>query len=257
PQHAVEISGSASLDYRYNLIENGGTVAGSHLNYLQWTGQGVTDSALVEFNTTYQTVQAAGPGEGFQFYSNGYGTMANPTFAYNPRVAPQKNSTAVAHQTNHTYSVGDVITGSSIGGQSTYYICTVAGTSASSAPTYSTTGNGQTINDGSATFIGQSLAMSYMVHGNSGLSTSLSGTGSFHDNYLDYSGTYASSYPNSLTGWSIYNDYNMTTGALLPGTTASTAAPTIASFSPDSGVAGDGIPDANVFTLTGTAAAGS
>src|SRR5262249_16718345 len=68
PQHAVEIGGNATLDYRYNLIENGGTVTGQHLNFLQFTGTGVTDSTLVEFNTTYQTPQPAGAGEAFQFY---------------------------------------------------------------------------------------------------------------------------------------------------------------------------------------------
>ena len=68
PQHAVELYGSASLDMRYNLIENGGTVSGSHLNYVQPMGVGITD-LLVEFNTTYQTPQAAS-GEGFQFDIN-------------------------------------------------------------------------------------------------------------------------------------------------------------------------------------------
>ena len=42
PQHAVEIGGSTNLNYMYNLIENGGMAAGSHLNFLQVTGTNVS-----------------------------------------------------------------------------------------------------------------------------------------------------------------------------------------------------------------------
>ena len=87
PQHAVEISGNTNLTYKYNLLDNGGTVAGSHLNFLQLTGGG-TIKLDVEFNTTYQTPEPAS-GEGFQFYNN---NLTNPgtvsaTLAYNTMIA--------------------------------------------------------------------------------------------------------------------------------------------------------------------------
>lgn len=89
PQHAVEIGGTTNLIYRYNLIENGGTVAGAHLNYLQMMGSNVTNAVVIAYNTTYQTRQAAS-GEGFQLYiSDGTnsGVLVNPTFAYNTMIA--------------------------------------------------------------------------------------------------------------------------------------------------------------------------
>lgn len=89
PQHAVEIGGSTDLTYKYNLIENGGTVAGSHLNYLQQTGSGVTNKIDIEFNTSYETPSAAS-GEGYQFDINdgsNSGTLVDPIFAYNTMIA--------------------------------------------------------------------------------------------------------------------------------------------------------------------------
>ena len=90
PQHAVEIAGNTNLNYMYNLIENGGMAAGSHLNYLQVSGTNVVNSLQVEFNTTYQQRQAAS-GEGFQFDINdtggNSGTLISPTFAYNTMIA--------------------------------------------------------------------------------------------------------------------------------------------------------------------------
>lgn len=90
PQHAVELGGNNNLTYRYNLIENGGTAAGAHLNYLQMMGSAARNSIRVEFNTTYQTRQAAS-GEGFQLYVNNDGTnssaLVNPSFAYNTMMA--------------------------------------------------------------------------------------------------------------------------------------------------------------------------
>ena len=144
----------------YNLIENGGTVAGSHLNFLQIQGQGVTDSLTVEFNTTYQTPHAAN-GEGFQFDLNdgtNYGTLVSPTFAYNTMIA----------------------TGGPPG-----------------------------------------LAMSYMVHGSSKFSTSdprvtpIDGTATAHHNYFDARGAYGAFYPGSFSGWSLFGNWNMVTGAPL------------------------------------------
>ena len=107
---------------------------------------------------------------------------------------------------------------------------------------------------------GINIAMSYLLHGTSGAQfpTAITGTASIHDNYFDASGAYGIFYPNTFNGWSLYNNYNMATGTLLPGTTGSTpAAPTITAFSPDTGVAGDGITNANVLTITGAAVASS
>ena len=156
PQHAVELGDSTNLTYRYNLIENGGTVAGAHLNYLQETGKGITNSIDIEFNTTYETPSAAS-GEGFQFdindTSGNSGTLANPTFAYNTMIS---------------------------------------------------TGSG---------------SMSYMVHGSSKYSSSnpivtpISGTAVAHDNYFDMSGAFGAFYPGSFSGWSLYNNFDMKTGA--------------------------------------------
>ena len=85
PQHAVEISGNTNLTYKYNLLDNGGTVAGSHLNFLQLTSGG-TIKLDVEFNTTYQTPQPAS-GEGFQFYNNTLPGTVSATLAYNTMIA--------------------------------------------------------------------------------------------------------------------------------------------------------------------------
>ncbi|MEY9183913.1 Ig-like domain-containing protein [Bradyrhizobium sp. USDA 313] len=213
PQHAVEIGGSTDLTYKYNLIENGGTVAGSHLNYLQQTGTGVTNKIDIEFNTSYETPSAAS-GEGYQFDINdgsNSGTLVDPIFAYNTMI-----------------STGDT-------------------------------------------------AMSYMVHGSSMYASSnpavtpISGTALAHDNFLDTSGAYGAFYPGSMDGWSLSNNVDMRSGKVIsadntlsgtastsaPPTATPPAAPIIASFSIDSGVAGDGVTNDNALELKGAAAAGS
>jgi hypothetical protein len=84
PQHVVEMNTGGTLIYRYNLLENGGTVAGSHLNYSQYMGSSWTNCKTI-FNTVYQQKQAAG-GEGFQFPS-GSGTFTNNELAWNTLIA--------------------------------------------------------------------------------------------------------------------------------------------------------------------------
>lgn len=69
PVECANATGSAAftVDYRYNVICQGTVLeAGQHLNFLQFGG-GHCTSAIVEYNTTYQTPQISG-GEGFQFY---------------------------------------------------------------------------------------------------------------------------------------------------------------------------------------------
>ncbi len=86
PQHAVDINGTTNLTYSYNLVENGGMVAGSHLNYLQWGNGAGQSSAVVEYNTTYQQPQVAG-GEGFQFDPFGTITFSSITVDHNTMIA--------------------------------------------------------------------------------------------------------------------------------------------------------------------------
>lgn len=213
PQHAVETGGDTNLIYKYNVLENGGTVAGQHLNYLQLGGGG-NIKLDIEFNTTYETPSPAS-GEGFQFYNN---DLTNPgtvsaNFAYNTMIS--------------------------------------TGTE----------------------------AMSYMVHGSSLYASSssaytpLGGPATAHDNFFDVSGSYGAFYPGSMNGWSLSNNVDMRSGKVigadnsLSGTASTTppatptttppAAPTIASFSTDSGVAGDGVTNDNALELKGAAAAGS
>jgi hypothetical protein len=89
PQHVLEntqTSGTTfSVVYRYNLIEQGAIVSGSHLNFLQF-GAGTVTSADVSYNTTYQTPQASG-GEGFQFYMNFSGSITDASVTNNTMIA--------------------------------------------------------------------------------------------------------------------------------------------------------------------------
>ena len=62
-QHVLEANGGGVVDYRYNLIEEGGLCSGAHLNYSQLQGSYI--SPRIAFNTFVQHVQAAG-GEGIQ-----------------------------------------------------------------------------------------------------------------------------------------------------------------------------------------------
>ncbi|PPQ28379.1 hypothetical protein CCR94_18055, partial [Rhodoblastus sphagnicola] len=87
----------------------------------------------------------------------------------------------------------------------------------------------------------------------------LSGTMAVQDNYYDASKAYGFIYPNAgpddSSSLSIFtHNVNMTNGAVLQD---STAAPTISSWSPDTGVVGDGITDVNTPKLSGSAAANS
>jgi hypothetical protein len=98
-----------------------------------------------------------------------------------------------------------------------------------------------------------------------------------HDNYFDATGTFGfvpggiRSGPDDGSNKTIFtNNVNMKNGSVIqdsnapppppvvpPPATPPTAAPKIASFSPDTGAVGDGITDHNVLTLTGTASANS
>jgi hypothetical protein len=106
-------------------------------------------------------------------------------------------------------------------------------------------------------------AMSYMVHANSYNNDTSAPQGSVHDNFLDLQAAWGAFY-SAPNGWSFSNNIDMRTGAVInsnntesPITSPPVATPTISSFSPDSGIVGDHITDANKLTLTGTAAANS
>ena len=91
PQHVLELtqgSGTSfSVVYKYNLIEQGAEQPSAHLNYLQFSS-GTATSVNVKFNTSYQTPQAGGAGEGYQFYDNSSGgSISNVTLAYNTMIA--------------------------------------------------------------------------------------------------------------------------------------------------------------------------
>jgi hypothetical protein len=57
---------------------------------------------------------------------------------------------------------------------------------------------------------GSGIAMSYLIHANGS-----ENAGNAHDNYFDTTAAYGWGYPGSLAGWTISNNYSMTTGALL------------------------------------------
>ena len=95
-QHALEMNQKlgvrTTLDYSCNLIEDGGTIPGAHMNYLQW-GYGTADKPVIAFNTTVQTPQRSGGGEGFQFDGFPGSSITAAMFANNtmitsgPRIA--------------------------------------------------------------------------------------------------------------------------------------------------------------------------
>ncbi len=84
PQHFVS-GGSGPLNYRNNLLENGGRGSGQHLNYLQFGGGAVIDP-VVRWNMLLQKETAAA-GEGIQMYNNGTGTITGGEVAYNVMMA--------------------------------------------------------------------------------------------------------------------------------------------------------------------------
>ena len=56
----------------------------------------------------------------------------------------------------------------------------------------------------------QGSAMSYIVHGGGEAGTA-------HDNYFDLTAAWGAFYGGSFRGWSLFNNYNMTTGMVLTG----------------------------------------
>ena len=104
-QHALEMNQkqgqTTGLLYRYNLIEDGGTIAGSHVNYLQW-GDGTAVNPVVTYNTTYQTAQKAS-GEGFQFDGFPGSLITNARFANNTMIMAG-SSTALSYA---VHALGD------------------------------------------------------------------------------------------------------------------------------------------------------
>ncbi len=57
---------------------------------------------------------------------------------------------------------------------------------------------------------GSSVSMSYLVHAGGSQNAGIG-----HDNYVDTTAAYGAWYPGSFTGWTMSNNYLMTTGALL------------------------------------------
>jgi hypothetical protein len=151
PQHVLEEAQSdgvtSAIVYRFNLIEQIGLTPGAHPNFLQSSHPTVT-SAVIEFNTTYQTPHSPTPsGEGFQFGGIS-GKTSNVTFAYNTMIA---------------------------------------------------TGGGP------------GSAMSYLAHAG-GFDNPNS---VMYGNFMDTTAAYGAFYPGSFGGWTVSNNYLMTSGALL------------------------------------------
>jgi hypothetical protein len=119
-QHVIEDNANHNLVYNYNLVYNGGScLSGPHLNYLQSGNNNGTQTWTATFNTTYQPVQPAAGGEGFQAYSNaGSGNAATiATLAYNTMIYGP-NGEGRVHMTTSlgtNCSVGCTTTGKAYG----------------------------------------------------------------------------------------------------------------------------------------------
>jgi hypothetical protein len=108
----------------------------------------------------------------------------------------------------------------------------------------------------------QGSQMGYLIHGGYNPTYGSANPGTAHDNYFDPSTSWGPFYSGSFQGWTVTNNYDLVTGKIINVDNSEVAAtgpsaPTIIGFSPDTGVVGDGITDANAITLTGTAAASS
>jgi hypothetical protein len=84
-QHVLE-AGGQTIDYRYNLIEDMTIGASQHMNFLQVGG--TVGTVTLEHNTSYEHTVFQ-PGEGFQIYNGGGGTMSfkNIVARYNTSLA--------------------------------------------------------------------------------------------------------------------------------------------------------------------------
>ncbi|MDE5452804.1 hypothetical protein GWE18_07965 [Bradyrhizobium sp. CSA112] len=111
-QHFVELNNGGTVNYSYNLIMDGGTVAGAHLNVLQMMGS--FPNTVVSYNTIYQSPQAAG-GELIQLADGGNGLIANNTIIAIPDASGNPSVSAMIHaqpgetgvvQNNYMYSAG-------------------------------------------------------------------------------------------------------------------------------------------------------
>jgi hypothetical protein len=104
---------TTSLDYRFNLIENGGWEAETHVNYLQW-GHGTANNAVVAFNTTLETPQVSVAGEGFQFDGWTDSTITGVVFSNNTMIATGGPAGSASSYLMHPFG-GNSISGLSTG----------------------------------------------------------------------------------------------------------------------------------------------
>lgn len=103
-QHVIEqVSGTLTLTYKFNLIENMAQAAGAHDNWVQWGTIGTGSTADVEYNTGYTNFlnTGVGAGEGFQFYANSSGTLGTTTLANNTMIAVKYNGAATMSSIVH------------------------------------------------------------------------------------------------------------------------------------------------------------
>ena len=70
-QHFLELNNGGSVNYSFNLIENGAETPGAHLNVIQFQG-GASNSSyvnpIISYNTIVQTPQVSA-GEEIQLYN--------------------------------------------------------------------------------------------------------------------------------------------------------------------------------------------
>ena len=175
-QHVLEANGGGGVEYKYNLIEEGGWCPGAHLNYSQL--QGSYPSPQIAFNTFVQHVQAAG-GEGIQMGMRGSYPSARIAF----------NTSG-----QHVRTASDDI---KMGTINKITNARVEYNTMISMPT------------------GQRKALSYMIacHQDTGLSNTGFVA---RNNYLDTRGAYGAFYPQQCAAASYTRNWNMVTGLALP-----------------------------------------
>ncbi len=95
-QHFLELNNGGSVNYSFNLIENGAETPGAHLNVIQFQG-GASNASyvnpIISYNTIVQTPQVSG-GEEIQLYNPGAG-ITNGLISNNTMLAlPEREATA-------------------------------------------------------------------------------------------------------------------------------------------------------------------
>jgi len=210
----IAIDHDGALTYKYNLIRYGASNPGEHLNLLEYSLNGATNSVVAQFNTVYQPTNGSPGGEALQFYNNAAGsppcsstcTLTSADIGYNTLISASTNPNAIARANSTAYVDGTVF---SVAGQAFpyYTVCTATWTSGGHACTGG--GNGATcttagslpagygsatldttFSDGTCSVQGSNYAVSYFLHGSNDstyVTKMTPGPATVHDNYFDFS----------------------------------------------------------------------